>query len=113
MNEGGGKGARMVSSGITKDGLSKSNVAPCGVCSLRVKAHSVLCVQCGRWIHGRCVRVKRVTPKFSRNFACRKCKWDIGEAVEQEENYVMQWKQYGNSHILVTGLVPGEDVRLL
>ena len=26
-----------------------------------------------------------VTPKFSRNFACRKCDGNIGEAVEQEE----------------------------
>ena len=36
--------------GITKDGMSKSKVDPCGVCSLRVKANSVLCVQCGKWI---------------------------------------------------------------
>ena len=38
----------MVSSGITKDGLSKSKVDSCGVCSLRVKANSVLCIQCGK-----------------------------------------------------------------
>ena len=33
----------MVSSGITHNGLSKSNVDPCGVCSLRVKANTVSC----------------------------------------------------------------------
>ena len=38
----------MVSGGITKDGLSKSEVDPCGVCSLRVKANSVLCAQCDK-----------------------------------------------------------------
>ena len=38
----------MVSGGITKNGLSTSNVDPCGVCSLSVKTKSVLCVQCGR-----------------------------------------------------------------
>ena len=38
----------MVSGGITKDGLSKGIVDPCGVCSLRVKAYSVLCVLCGK-----------------------------------------------------------------
>ena len=54
----------IVSSGITKDGLSKSNVDTCGVCSLRVKANSVLCLQYGKWIHGRCVVVKRLTAKF-------------------------------------------------
>ena len=34
----------MVCCCITKDGMSKSKVDPCGVCSLRVKANSVLCV---------------------------------------------------------------------
>ena len=80
-----GKNKIMVSSGITKNRLSKSEVDPCGVCSLRVKVNSVLCVQCGKWIHDRCVRVKRVTPKISRNFTCRKCEGNIVEAVEQEE----------------------------
>ena len=71
--------------GITKDGLSKSKDDPCGVCILRVKANSVLRIQCGWWIHGRCAGVKRVTPKSSRNLPCRKCEGNIGEAVEQEE----------------------------
>ena len=31
------------------------------VCSLRVKANSALCVQCGKWIHGGCAGVKLVT----------------------------------------------------
>ena len=75
----------VVSVGITRDGMSKSNVDPCVVCSLRVKANSVLCLLCGKWMHGRCARLKRVAPKFSRNFACRKYEGNIGEAVEQEE----------------------------
>ena len=41
-----GKDKVVVSGSITMDGLSKGNVDPCGVCSLRVKANSVLCVQC-------------------------------------------------------------------
>ena len=59
-----GKTKVMVNGDITKDCMSKSNVDPCGVCSLRVKANSLFCVQCGKWIHGRCAIVKRVTPKF-------------------------------------------------
>ena len=51
----------MTSSGITKVGLSKSKVDTCAVCSLRVNANSILCVQCGKWIHGLCIRVKLVT----------------------------------------------------
>ena len=65
--------------------MSKSKVDPYGVCSLRVKTNSVLCVQCGKWIHGRFATMKRVTPKFSRNPTCRKCEGNIGEEVEQEE----------------------------
>ena len=65
-------------------GISKSKVGPCGVCSLGVMVNSVLCVQCGKSIHGICAGEKRVTPKFSRNFACRKCEGNIGEAVKQE-----------------------------
>ena len=66
-----GKTKEMVSSCITKDGMSKSKVDPCGVCSLRVKANSVLSEQCGKWTDGRCAGVKRVTPTLSRNLTCR------------------------------------------
>ena len=48
-----GKYKLMVSGIMTKDGLSKTEVDPCGVCSLRVKANSILCVHCKR-IYGRC-----------------------------------------------------------
>ena len=54
----------IISGGIIKDGMSKSNVDLCWVCRFRVKANSVLCVQCGRRIHSRCTRVKMMTPKF-------------------------------------------------
>ena len=42
-----GKPRIMVSGSITKDGLSKSEVDPCGVCNMRVKANSALCLLCG------------------------------------------------------------------
>ena len=35
----------MVSGGITMDGVSESKVHPCEVCSRKVKANAVLCVQ--------------------------------------------------------------------
>ena len=37
----------MVTCGITKDGMSKRKVGQFGVCSMRVKANSNLCLQCG------------------------------------------------------------------
>ena len=54
LNVNPGKTKLMVSGSITKDGMSKSKVDPCGICSLRVIANSVLCLLCGRCIHGRC-----------------------------------------------------------
>ena len=37
-------------------------------------ANSVLCVKCGKWIHGRCAKVKRVTPKLGGDFVSGRCK---------------------------------------
>ena len=34
-------------------------------------ANSVLCVKCGKWIHGRCAKV---TPRLGRDFVCGRCK---------------------------------------
>ena len=59
-----GKGKMIVSGGITKNGFCKWKVDPCGVYSLRVKTNSVLCMQCGKWIHIKCAGLKRVTPKY-------------------------------------------------
>ena len=80
----------VVSGGIRKNGLSIRKVEPCERCSLTAKYNSVLCIQCGKWTHSRYARVKRVTPKFSKNFTCRKCEGNIVEAVEQEEKLMMK-----------------------
>ena len=66
--------------------MSKSKVDTCRVYRLRVKANSVLCVQCGKWIHGGCAGVKQETTRFYKKFSCRKCEGNFGEAVEEEEN---------------------------
>ena len=34
----------------------------------------VLCVKCGKWIHERCAKVKRVTSRLGRDFVCGRCK---------------------------------------
>ena len=72
----------MVSGGFTKDGFFEGNIYPFGVCSLRLMANLVLCFQCSKWIHCRCVALERVRLKFSRNFTSMKCEGNIGEAVE-------------------------------
>ena len=60
-----GKTMVMVCSGITKDDLSKSNVDPCGVYSLKVKANSLVCVPSDGWIRNGCAGGKRVIADFS------------------------------------------------
>ena len=77
-----GKTKVMVSSGVTKDGLSKSKVDPCGVCSLKVKDYSVLCEPCGKWIHGICTGGKRVTQKFFKEFYIRKMRREYWRGSE-------------------------------
>ena len=59
-----GKTEVMVSGGITKDGMSKSQVDLRGVCSFRVNANLVLCLQYAKWIYDSCASVKMVSPKF-------------------------------------------------
>ena len=35
-----------------------SRIDPCGVCDKRVKATSVLCIGCQKWVHKRCSGVR-------------------------------------------------------
>ena len=92
----------------------QSKVDPCRLCSLRVKANSVLCAQCGKLIHGRCAGVKRVTLMFSRNEKnAENVKGILERQLSRKISYVKKCKLYGNPHILATGCVQLEDVRLL
>ena len=45
---------------------------PCGVCGKGVDRNSILCTQCGKWIHKRCSRVKG-SLESCKNFKCGKC----------------------------------------
>ena len=52
----------------------------------RVTVNSVLCTKCNQWIHGRCSKLKKVTPNMVRFFVCSKCnKATHGEGEEQQE----------------------------
>ena len=50
-----------------------SKVDQCGVCDKRVKANSVLCVGCGKWVHKRCSGVKGALKKVEGVFKCKRC----------------------------------------
>ena len=83
-----GKTKVMVSGGIiTKDGMSNRKVEQCGLCWLKIKTSSGLC---DKWIHGRCARLKMVTPQSSRHFTCKKCEGILERQWNRKKIYVMK-----------------------
>ena len=57
----------------SKDEVLKSIVDPCAKCGKRVMANSVMCTKCGKWVHGRCARIKRITSTLAKGFVCKLC----------------------------------------
>ena len=74
---------KMVVSGAEGE-VSVSKVDPCGICGQLVMANSVLCVKCGKGIHGRCAKVKRVTPSLGRDFVCGRCKKQVDDGLVEQ-----------------------------
>ena len=58
-----------------------SKIDPCGVCDKRVKANSVLCLGCNKWVHKRCSAVKGALKKVAGTFKCKRC---ISGVVQNE-----------------------------
>ena len=65
--------------------VTVSKVDPCGICEKRVMENSVLWVKCRKWIHGRGVKVKRVTLRLGRDFVCGRCKKEADEFMDSVE----------------------------
>ena len=63
----------------------KSKIDPCGVCGKRVKANSVLCTKCKKWVHGRCTKVKKVTAQMGKDFICSRCEKEAEETNPTEK----------------------------
>ena len=47
---------------------------PCGIRGRKTMLNVVLWKSCGNWIHGRCVKIKRLTNRLAIDIECRKCK---------------------------------------
>ena len=43
-----------------------SKAVPCAKCVKRVMANLVMCTKCGKWMHGRCAKMKRVTSTLAK-----------------------------------------------
>ena len=33
----------------------------------------MMCTKCGKWVHGRCAKIKRMTSTVAKGFACKLC----------------------------------------
>ena len=62
----------------SKGEILKSKVDPCAKCAKRVRANSVMCTKCGKWVHGRCAKMKRVTSALAKGFVCELCVYTKG-----------------------------------
>ena len=63
----------------------QSKIDPCGICNKRLTVDSVLCTKCDQWIHGRCSKLKKVTPSVARFFVCSKCEKATNGAREEPQ----------------------------
>ena len=63
---------KMMVSGL-KGVISKSKIDLCGICGKRVMRNSMMCTVCKKWIHGRCVKVKKVNNILEKSFICSNC----------------------------------------
>ena len=46
-------------------------------------ANLVMCTKCGKWVHNRCAKMKRVTSTLARGFVCKLCVDTIKGIVER------------------------------
>ena len=62
--------------------ILQSKVDPCAKCSQRERENLVICTKCGKWVHGRCVKMNRVTSTLAKSFVCEQSADTIKEIVE-------------------------------
>ena len=46
----------------------ESKADPCGVCSKKTMANSMSCMECDKWVQGKCTRWRSVTAKLANEF---------------------------------------------
>ena len=63
----------------------ESKVDPYAKCGKRVMKNSVMCTKCGKWVHGRCAKMKRVISTLAKGFVCELCVYTKEGIVEPGE----------------------------
>ena len=64
------KKIKVMVSGL-KGEVLKSKVDPCVMCNKRVIGNLVMCTKCGKWVHGRWAKMKRVNSPLAKDFVCK------------------------------------------
>ena len=57
---------------VSKGEVLQSKIDLCAKCSESVLANLVMCTKCGKWVYGRCVKMKRMILTLGKVFACKK-----------------------------------------
>ena len=70
---------------VSKGEIHKSKVSPCAKDSKKVMANSAMCTKCGKWAHGRCIKIKRMTSTLAKGFVCDLCVNTMEKIVEAGE----------------------------
>ena len=56
---------------------------PCGVCGTGVGSNSILCVECGKWIHRKCSGIKGIL-RENMKYRCTRCRMGVGVVAVEE-----------------------------
>ena len=72
---------------VSEDEVIQSRIDPYRICGKRVIVNSGLCTKCDQWIHVRCSKLKKVTPRCSK-IVCGKCD-KATNGVRQVQHEVM------------------------
>ena len=57
----------------SKGEVLKSKVDSYANCGKRVMRNLIMCIKCGKLVHGRCAKIKRVTSTRAKCFVCELC----------------------------------------
>ena len=93
----------------SKGEVLKSKVDPCAKYGKRVMANSMMCTKCGKWVHDRCAKMKRVTSTLAKGFVCELCvhtkkgivqpgeKLSIFDQVDFVKSFCYLWDRFNAS----------------
>ena len=70
-----------------KGEVLKSKIDPCANGGKRVMANSMMCMKCGKWVHGICMKMKKVTSTLAKDFVCELCVDTKKGIVEPDEEH--------------------------